>query len=477
MRTEDVGAQELPAFEARCEQRRPDGSPGLTGTVTAALADDRLVVTAAGTTLSLPYSDVDGVTSADFQVRLALFDGAEAVISHLGQRLDEFTRLLTTSRARQMARDLALADEGLPVGEYSCRASLAPSGEQPPEQDGTLFLYQTSLAFLPHTGNPFGAALSEVRSVEFDQATYSLRLACEQGDINITRAGKRFGELKAQIEALLTKLAQRTEATLTALVPGLPYAALSCLSQLLKDGHAARETEIEGLAPGLFGRLAEVAQIKGERKESFESLRKRCPPGWAYLGMKLRPAEQQKGPEERELSEEHALFALGALEGKSEGEATGEAEETAQGQPPTEEAQEKPPCLFWFFTPIFDPDKAKPGNVVAHEVTSEEDHATYFFRLMPDDQYRALTEKSALEKEVASSVTALNRALRSLNFRREPIYAREEEMTSGRLGRYRCALRKLPHLGLLRASFLGRALHTSRPAWEKQVKGILKQLY
>ena len=98
------------------------------------------------------------------------------------------------------------------------------------------------------------------------------------------------------------------------------------------------------------------------------------------------------------------------------------------------------------------------GGAVAHEVVSEGDHATYLYRLGPD-----------ADRDVRS----INRALRFLQFRREPVTAPPEEIEGGRLSRFRLALRKHAPLRQARAAFLGRALHTSAEAWRKAVDAAL----
>jgi hypothetical protein len=61
-----------------------------------------------------------------------------------------------------------------------------------------------------------------------------------------------------------------------------------------------------------------------------------------------------------------------------------------------------------------------------------------------------------------------------MNFRREPIYLPDDslQMKAG-YRRYAIACRRIPVLRDLRASFLGRALHSSPEAWQKQVHAIL----
>ena len=73
-----------------------------------------------------------------------------------------------------------------------------------------------------------------------------------------------------------------------------------------------------------------------------------------------------------------------------------------------------------------------------------------------------------------AAIRELNRALVLLNFRREPIYLPDDSLTlQPCYRRYAIACRKIPELRRLRASFLGRAFHTSPPAWQKQVDGLL----
>ena len=61
-----------------------------------------------------------------------------------------------------------------------------------------------------------------------------------------------------------------------------------------------------------------------------------------------------------------------------------------------------------------------------------------------------------------------------LNFRRRPIYLSDDELAMDpRFHRYAIAARRLPEVREVRASFLGRALHSSPEAWQTQVETIL----
>jgi hypothetical protein len=61
-----------------------------------------------------------------------------------------------------------------------------------------------------------------------------------------------------------------------------------------------------------------------------------------------------------------------------------------------------------------------------------------------------------------------------LNFRRRPIYLSDDELDADpRFRRYAIAARRMPEVREMRASFLGRAFHSSLEAWRGQVAAIL----
>jgi hypothetical protein len=127
--------------------------------------------------------------------------------------------------------------------------------------------------------------------------------------------------------------------------------------------------------------------------------------------------------------------------------------------------------ILWFFTPLA--EGGEPRNAVAQEITSEKGHATYVFRLMAPEQFEAARAAGpeASAGAVAEAVARLNRALLTLNFRREPIYLTDDQIATGRYAKYRVALRKLDYLQWTRAAFLGRAVHNA--TWEQQVQDLL----
>ena len=135
-----------------------------------------------------------------------------------------------------------------------------------------------------------------------------------------------------------------------------------------------------------------------------------------------------------------------------------------------------PETLYWFFFPLTRPGTSTLANVVAWEASSRSGRATYFFRLADPAHAAQLADSAHAGSLVDASIRRLNTVLAMLNFRRRPIYLSDDELASDpRFHRYAIAARRLPEVREVRASFLGRALHSSAEAWQTQVETILKK--
>ncbi|MGO9270688.1 MAG: hypothetical protein ACLQOO_10630 [Terriglobia bacterium] len=207
--------------------------------------------------------------------------------------------------------------------------------------------------------------------------------------------------------------------------------------------------------------------VDSKHKPYFDALKKHLALGALYAGFKMIRSDDDEKTAGATPSES-------ADETNTADQAASEAVETDTGPPPAAKDQETS-ILHWFFFPL----TTRPGgqtlaNLVAWETTSASGRATYFFRLVPPEQAAQLQDPSRLSGLVAEGVQQLNQAIVLLNFRREPIYLPDESLDlQPRFHRYVIARRKIPELQRLRNSFLGRAIHTSPEAWQKQFESYL----
>lgn len=203
--------------------------------------------------------------------------------------------------------------------------------------------------------------------------------------------------------------------------------------------------------------------VDEQLKAYYETLLSRTPPGWLYAGFKL------LRPDEARVSSEGTGPAA-SLEGPGGSAAAAEPHEKSPA-----DADDHEPVLYWFFFPLNgERGAATPANVVAWESSSKSGRATYLFRLVDPAQTSSLAHPARAQATVEAAIHELNRAIGLLNFRREPIYLSDDDLAlDPRYRRYAIACRKLPELRRLRASFLGRAIHTSPEAWQKQLETFL----
>jgi hypothetical protein len=196
--------------------------------------------------------------------------------------------------------------------------------------------------------------------------------------------------------------------------------------------------------------------VDKDLKPYYDDLVSRTAANAMYAGFKLiRPDDKDSGGTQEADGDQHA------------------DDDSASGAAPDADA-DAPQTLYWFFFPMA--SKSGVANVVAWEASSRSGRATYFFRLVDPSQAAKLQDASQSSALVESAVRRLNRVLGMLNFRRRPIYLSDDQLeTNPKFHRYAIAARRIPELREVRASLLGRAIHSSHDAWLEQVKGIMEK--
>ncbi len=395
--------------------------------------------------LRFPYEQVVGLRGQDYRIEITLDDGTAIELSRLGAMFGDLLRLMLDGRNEVWERGLFLRGVK-PLDAFPCEIVLA-SGPCPAE----LRLYEDRFSVLPERGDPFGFPYAFVQGAALDEGTYQVTVALSAGEsLVVGKLKRRTTELVGLLNDRLAASRKRTAAALAEYLPGLPALELQALARLLADGVAARREEIEAINGTIWSQLEKVVAGTAELAETYTFLAAKSSGPDMALGLKqARPAdsETKKGGE----SQARATGDVGSEMESGEG-----AQQEAEAVVAEEPAGRQSSLVTWFFCPVPAGGLAK-SDFIAQEITSEPDHATYFFRVKAGGDW-----KGALER--------LNRAMLALDFRRRPIFQSEDE-----LGRdpHWFAMRHLPYLRALRESFAGRAIHTSPEAWKTSVERIL----
>ena len=410
-----------------CSLQREDGSPQAEETQAIARLDtDGLTLfPETGDELMVTYRNILDFIAGDYRISLTLASRDKIVLSGLGYQYESFLRILSQLRNGMLLKDM-LMEESLKSAWKDAGFSFSDKAGMELKGSCELRLYGTGLVVMPEFGEVIRVSYSDIGGLK--AGDYVLSLTTEEGEVlALSQLGRNFDPFRAALLDAKQELALKAQAILNEALPELDSMLLRKASQLMKEGRAAMKADLDKISPEIWTRLEKRLSGFGLSEE------------YAFL---------------KSLAQEDRL-CIGIKRGLM-GDLTGE--------------------YIWFLVPICSQDPSKPGNAVALEAASEggEGKATYFFRLMPRQDYRNSSDFSSVLQEVDRSIRIINRCMREINFRREPIYLSDERLQEAAYVKYLFAVLKLQALRFLRERFIGRVIHASPEQWKQDVLDLLK---
>ena len=355
--------------------------------------------------------DVAAIANANFQVDVAMNDGRRLHLSMLGRRYEDLVREMHRSRNELIMRDLLMTEKPRMQG---VKAELRPfrGAEGPCE----VRLYETFIVILPLRHALQRVRYSDIEGIE--SRDYILRIALSSGElIALTMLGREMEPLWKAISDAMSELERQTRETIKSAYPQADGRTMEVASRLLREGRAARRWEINDISAELWSGLEREVKARGIGAE-YAFLTSRGKGSMARIGMKR------------------------SLVGDD--------------------------IYIWFMVPILG------KNAVAMEATSSgsSGRATYFFRIAPRSTYQSMDEES-IEAMAEASMDTIAAGLREIDFRRQPIYLKEEQLRMEPWSRYRFSVMLIPELRDLRSRFIGRVPHNGAEEWNARVEELL----
>lgn len=422
-----------------------------------------------GAPLAFDLGDLDAVTAADWEVRLPLYTGRTILLRQLGKSFDNLAHDLLDA-FRQRTIQCLLLEDMQEIARFPGNFELSSTGSSPCSGQAEFRLCKNNLAALPAASQAFQWRLADIDSVQFDSSNYLVIVKSGPETLTVSRLAKRTEEFATKLRDAMSDLSTESAQALHACFPFLNPDQLQSMAALLKEGRSAPVAELAAIHPKMPAALAANAVDK-ELKPYYDQLLTRTANGMLYAGFKLiRPEDGTGGTSDG--SDQAATGSKNDAGAEDADAATASADDT-DNAPDADTGG--PQTLYWFFFPIAaKAGPSEPTNVVAWEASSRSGRATYFFRLVDPAKAAQLQDASNAPAIVGSSVRRLNRVLAMLNFRRRPIYLSADELdTNPMFHRYAIAARRMLEVREVRASFLGRAFHSSLEAWQGQVAAIL----
>lgn len=432
------------------------GNENANGEASVILAEESIsVMPKFGEPILLSLLDIIDISPSDYRVNMKLSSEEELSIFDLGYNYENFVSTLFALRNEMILRHL-LMNEPVRQKAVEAKVTIANQVQNAVLRDaGTcqLKLYETSLVVIPANSDPVRIPYSDIVKVE--EKDYSLEIATEFGErLIISHLAREFETVKKALSDSINELNLRVQSRLKDLFPTLGPAEIRKASRIMKEGRAAKKTDIEASSPELWKQL-EKAVSRTEVAREYEYLASLSQPGKLCVGIKR-----------------------GLM-----GDLTGD--------------------YIWFLFPIYGSDPKEPGNAIAMEVArlrsdktaeltrgqDDADHqeasespirdsggnATYLFRIMSRRDYAGIAPAnvSSLNSEVDKLISRVNRLMLDINFRREPIYLSEEKLREPQYQKYIYATKKIPSLAILRDLFIGRTIHSTYEQWKSDVQGLL----
>ena len=415
------------------------------------------VIPQSGKTLSMDLGDIDVLHPDDYQISLELYTGKRLILSKFAKTYQNFLAdLVKAYRDRLM--DCLLLEDLEEIGRFDGHVDVEMQ-EVSFSSPAELRLFKSNLAILPQKGGGLQKRLADIDKMEFNDADYKLTLHSGNSKIVVGKLARRTSEFTEKLQTALDHLSENTAVAIRSLCPFLTPDQVMEVSSLMREGRAAMLSKLHFIDFRIEESLMANA-VDPAFKPYFDALRQKAAGKDWFAGFKfIRPeAKSEQG--------------TSSFEGDP---SAGESDTHAPTDDGDEAGGKNDPVLYWFFIPLSaGPAEGKP-NVLAWESTSRLGRATYFFKMLSDQSCQSPCDDAVNLLEAA--VGQVNEALVMLNFRREPIYLPDASLqTEPRYRRYAIACRKMDVLRKLRASYLGRAIHTSVDVWQKQVDTILEKV-
>lgn len=379
-----------------------------------------------GEPLFLSLRDIVEISDNDYKIHLTLTSRERLTIFNLGYRYEDFLRLLLRLRNEILLKDMLMNET---LRKSGVEAESVYSGEDGIEKQRgrcQLRLYETAIVMIPEKGELIRIPYSDISEIRDED--FNLAITTEFGEkFILSRMGRQFDSFVKTLSELTGELSLEVQSSLKELLPQADPSVIRRVARFMKEGRAARRSDIESISPKLWIELEKKLEVAGI-KEEYDFLKSLAQKDKICIGLKR-----------------------GLL-----GDLTGE--------------------YVWFLIPIYSLNPDEPGNAVAMEAISNEGSgkATYFFRIVSRKDYPELKDIEELHREVDVFIKRINRCLLAINFRREPIYLPEEKIEDPQYQKYRYAIQKIPALSQLRQLFIGRVIHSSPEQWRDDVMSLLK---
>ncbi|MGD0331264.1 MAG: hypothetical protein ABSB40_12615 [Nitrososphaeria archaeon] len=379
-----------------------------------------------GETLLIPLNDILEISEGDYRIDLYLSSREKLMLFSIGYSYEAFLRTLFELR-NEIILKYMLMEEKLRTSGIETEFVYYDNNKRILQKGiSETRLYETAIVILPQKGEPVRIPYSDILEIKAED--YTVTLNTEIGEsIVFSKMGSQFDLFKKALTEAINQLLLKAQLLLQELAPQVSPLLIRKAAHLMKEGRAAKKSDIESISPELWRQLERKLE-KINLKEEYDFLRGISQNEQVSVGFKR------------------------GLLGDPKGE------------------------YIWFLVAIYSNNPKEPGNAIAMEAVSsaEEGRATYFFRISGRKDYSKEGDFEDLRRKTEDLIRMINHCLIVINFRREPIYLSNDRLDDPEYIKYKISVQKIPQLQTLRDLFIGRVVHLTLDQWKKDTTDLLE---
>lgn len=363
------------------------------------------------------FNDIRELTvEGDDQLRFSTFKKEKYVLLDFSNLFESFLKDFFRVRNEFFAEHLFMK-VGMLYKEYDCFVEVVTKQDQVlPKGKSRVQFYEGSIIIIPETSECFVLHYNFLKSHEFDEDEYVLRLFMDNGtNVHVSKLGSYFEDAQESFELLLGKMYQKIINHLLELFPGFQPADLLKLAYLIRDNKGVSVAALKKIHEDLPSKVLELAFGQNPvLKAKVEILRETGQNDqYFFVGFSF----HQK-PDKRDLT-----------------------------------------VKSWFSYAI--PQK----NVVALGITSQPNDATIHF-------FRIALNPSEKEDRLPEKIYEINYSMYILRSDLAPLYKDKRELQKGK---FKTALRRLSALRFLRKSYLWRNFGPDLQFLQRDLETVYKR--
>jgi hypothetical protein len=369
-----------------------------------------------GSATFLPFTQMQRAESANFGIHLATPTGV-IFLSALGANYNPFYQRLTDAWGDALARALLMNEDRVVYETRATYINVRPDGSQG-FGPCRVRIQPTGLVILPAESSPVRIHFSRIVSSRAENFRVNVETS-DRGVFELLRMGAAYQVFADKLVEARRDFESECFQTLVEISPGIGFDRLQELGRMMAEGRAVSRGYVMKKVYDFWITL--------------ERLINESPLAASYRHLKSLAIDD--------------LISIGL-------------KKTLQGD------------YLWFMMVIAGSIE-QGGNSVVLEVTSETGHATYLFRIIDRGKFPSSTPEQ-LQEAASQTLGAINDAMTTTGFRREPIYLDEGRLNTDAYRKYLYAAKNLPELKLLRERFYARIIHSTPEKWASDLADALK---